>query len=68
MSSCATAGDHVLMLIEPQAHVRCSAYKPPRQPLAERLVKAYEATHSALIEQCLAGEELGLRLERLSRY
>jgi hypothetical protein len=37
ISSCAFVRDHVLTLIEPQAHVRYSAYEPPREPLREQL-------------------------------
>jgi hypothetical protein len=37
MSSCAAERDYVLTLIEPQAHVRCLAYEPPREPLVEQL-------------------------------
>jgi hypothetical protein len=64
MSSCAAERDHILTLIEPQAHVHCSAYEAPRRCLPELQVKAYAAAHPPLIEQCLAGEEQGLRLKK----
>jgi hypothetical protein len=68
MSFCAAVCDHVLMLIEPQAYVCCLGFWLPRQPLAERLVKAYAAAHLAVIEQHLARVGQGLRLKKLSRY
>jgi hypothetical protein len=68
MSSYAVARDYVSKLIKPQAHVRYSAYEPPREPLREQLEYAYAAARLALIGQRLAGEEQGLRLEKLSRY
>jgi hypothetical protein len=38
MNSCATAHDHVLTLIEPQAHVYYLAFWLSMEPLAELLV------------------------------
>ena len=68
MSSYAGARDHVSALIEPLAHVHCSAYEPPREPLVEQLDSAYAAARQVLIAQYLVGEAQGLRLERLSEY
>jgi hypothetical protein len=39
MSFYAGVRAHVSELIEHQAHVRCSAYEPPREPLVEPLAE-----------------------------